>query len=130
MTASGPGGLRVLIADDNRDSADSFAILLQHEGHQVCLAYSGMDALAMGAKFRPQLMLLDLGMPDIDGHAVAQQVRSAEWGSEVVLVAVTGYGQAEDLRKTRENGFDHHFVKPVDFGLLQPLLKKCANAHG
>jgi CheY-like chemotaxis protein len=122
--------VRVLVTDDNRDSANSFAILLRLNGHEVCVAYSGQDALAMGAGFRPQLMLLDLAMPGMNGYVVARQVRAYEWGSKVILVAVTGYGQATDRRKTQDGGFDHHFVKPVAFSLLQPLLKKCADGLG
>jgi CheY-like chemotaxis protein len=130
MSTGSSEGLRVLVADDNRDSADSCAILLLHDGHEVCVAYSGEDALAMGAKFRPHLILLDIGMPGMDGHAVARRIRALEWGSAAVLVAVTGFGQAEDFHKTRHSGFDHHFIKPVDFSLLQPVMKKCAHAHG
>jgi CheY-like chemotaxis protein len=127
MTSNNSTGLRVLIADDNRDSADSFAILLQAQGHEVYVAYAGEDALAMGARFRPQLVLLDLAMPDIDGYEVARRIRANEWGSSVTLVAVTGLGQANDLRKTRENGFDHHLVKPVEIGSLASVLRKCAD---
>ena len=92
MRGNGLGSLRVLIADDNRDSADSCALLLQLEGYAVCVAYAGEDALAMGAKFRPQVMLVDLAMPRLDGFSVAQKIRDYEWGSAVTLVAVTGLG--------------------------------------
>ena len=126
MTSNNSTGLRVLIADDNRDSADSFAILLQVKGHEVCVAYAGDEAMVMGARFRPQLVLLDLAMPDIDGYEVARRIRANEWGSSVTLVAVTGLGQANDLRKTRENGFDHHLVKPVEISSLESVLKRCA----
>jgi len=118
--------MRVLVADDNRDSADSLAILLQLDGHEVRVAYSGEDALAMGTRFRPQLMLIDLSMPGMDGYSLARQIRANEWGSAVILVAVTGLGEEDVQRKTRDNGFDHHLVKPVEISSLQSLLKEYA----
>ena len=130
VKGSNPRSLRVLIADDNRDSADSCAILLQFDGHQVCVAYSGEDALEMGARFRPQLMLLDLAMPGMDGYSVARQVREREWGSAVILVAVSGLGGDDDRRRLRDTGFDHHLVKPVEIGSLRSLLKECAYLQG
>jgi CheY-like chemotaxis protein len=129
MTGNGAGGLRVLVADDNRDSADACAVVLRLEGHQVRVAYSGSDALTIGAEFRPQMVLLDLAMPSMDGYAAARQIRASDWGSATTLVAVTGHGQAEDLRKTRENGFDHHLVKAADFSLLQRLLEQHADSN-
>ena len=129
MTSNGAGGLRVLVADDNRDSADACAVVLRLEGHDVRVAYSGTDALTIGAEFRPQMVLLDLAMPSMDGYAAARQIRASDWGSATTLVAVTGHGQAEDLRKTRENGFDHHLVKAADFSLLQRLLEQHADSN-
>jgi CheY-like chemotaxis protein len=129
VKGNGPKTVRVLVTDDNRDSANSYAILLRLNGHEVCIAYPGQDALDISVKFRPQLLLLDLAMPGMDGYAVARQVRAYEWGSTLILVAVTGYGQATDRRKTQDGGFDHHFIKPVAFNLLQPLLQKCADAQ-
>jgi CheY-like chemotaxis protein len=126
MTSNGAGGLRVLVADDNRDSADACAVLLRLEGYDVRVAYSGTDALTIGAEFRPQMVLLDLAMPSMDGYAAARQIRASDWGGATTLVAVTGYGQAEDLRKTRESGFDDHFVKAADFSSLQRLLEQHA----
>ena len=126
MTGNGAGNLRVLVADDNRDSADACAVVLRLEGHDVRVAYSGSDALTIGAEFRPQMVLLDLAMPGMDGYAAARQIRASDWGSATTLVAVTGHGHAEDLRKTAENGFDHHFVKAADFSVLQGLLEQCA----
>lgn len=129
MTSSSPGGLRILVADDNRDNAESCAMVLRLEGHEVHVAHSGIDALAIGAGFRPQIVLLDLAMPGMDGYATASQIRASEWGSTITLVAMTGLGQAEDLRKTRENGFDHHFIKAAKFSLLQEMLKQCADGQ-
>ena len=129
MASNCAGGLRVLIADDSRDGADSCAMMLRLAGHEVRVAYSGQDALAMGAEFRPQMVLLDLGMPGMDGYAAARQIRASDWGSDITLVAVTGYGQADDIRKTRENGFDHHYVKATKFSMLEQLVKHCADAH-
>jgi CheY-like chemotaxis protein len=130
VNSDSPRTLRILIADDNRDSAEGCAILLQLDGHEVGVAYSGNEALAMGAKFRPHVMLCDLGMSEMDGYTVARHVRSYEWGSAVVLVAVTGYGQPADMRRTRDVGFDDHLVKPVELSSLKSLLKKCADGQG
>ena len=129
IESNGAGGLQVLVADDNRDSADVCAVVLRLEGHEVRVAYSGPDALAIGAEFRPQMVLLDLTMPGMDGYAAARQIRASDWGGATTLVAVTGHGHAEDLRRTRENGFDHHLVKAGDFSVLQQLLAQCADGH-
>jgi PAS domain S-box-containing protein len=118
--------VRVLVADDNRDSADSCALLLQLSGHDVCTAYSGLEALAIGAEFAPQLVLLDLGMPEMNGYEVARRIRAASWGTRVKLVAVTGWSQEEDKRQARIAGFDHHFAKPLDPDTLRDLTAKAA----
>jgi signal transduction histidine kinase/ActR/RegA family two-component response regulator len=109
-----PGKLRVLIADDNRDAADSLALLLAHDGHEVRTAYSGRAALSVMEIFRPQVAFLDIGMPELDGFAVAHAIRQRRGGMEVSLIAVTGWGQEEDKRRAREAGFTMHLTKPVD----------------
>jgi CheY-like chemotaxis protein len=114
---------RILIADDNRDALESLAQLLQLAGHEVHQAGDGLQALAVAAEVRPELMLLDIGMPGLDGYEVARRVRAQEWGGSTVLVAVTGWGQDSDRRRSREAGFDSHWVKPLDAHKLAALLE-------
>jgi CheY-like chemotaxis protein len=104
---------RILIADDNRDAADSLAMLLRLSGHNVHTAYDGMDAIDVARSFKPELVLLDIGMPRLNGHDTCRRIRSESWGKDVVLLAVTGWGQLDDRRRTVESGFDAHLVKPV-----------------
>ena len=113
---------RVLVVDDNTDAAESLATLLQINGHETRLAHDGTAALAEAAAFRPDVVLLDIGLPKLSGHEVARQIRAQPWGGEILLVALTGWGQDEDRRKSREIGFDHHLVKPVDLAELTQLL--------
>jgi signal transduction histidine kinase len=105
-------GLRVLVADDNRDSADSLAILLQMDGCEVRTVYDGARAIEVAREFKPQVMLLDLGMPGLSGYDVCRSIRQFDWGLNACVVALTGWGQDGDRRKTRIAGFDHHLVKP------------------
>ncbi len=114
---------RVLIADDNRDALDSLARLLQLGGHEVYAVPDGEQALQAAERLRPDLMLLDIGMPGVDGYEVARRVRSLDWGRSVVLVAVTGWGQDSDRKRSREAGFDSHWVKPLDAAKLTALLE-------
>jgi PAS domain S-box-containing protein len=118
--------VRVLVADDNRDAADSLAELLRLAGHEVRVAYDGRTALSVARPFRPDVMLLDLGMPNMSGYEVAAQVREEPWGRDVCLVAVTGWGQAADRADTTAVGFHEHLVKPVDFAELRALLARVA----
>lgn len=118
----------MLVADDDRDTADSSAVLLRSVGHDVRSAYSGAEALIAAARFRPQLVLLDIAMPMMNGYDVARSIRAAEWGRDMVLVAVTGWGRSVDKLKTSKSGFDHHLVKPIDFESLRALLARCAGA--
>ena len=113
---------RVLVVDDNRDAADSLAELLAVMGHEVRTAYGGAEGVAAAAEFQPQLVLMDLGMPKVDGLEAARRIRAGAWGGEPLLVALTGWGSAEDLRRTREAGFDRHLIKPVGLAELgEPL---------
>jgi two-component system CheB/CheR fusion protein len=116
-----PAPVRVLVADDNRDSADSLQRVLALYGHDVRVAYDGASALRIGAEFRPRVAVLDLAMPGTDGYDVARAIRR-QHGREVMLVALTGWGQDADRRRARESGFDHHLVKPVDPNELNQLL--------
>lgn len=120
--ASVPPALRILIVDDNEDSADSMAQLLSALGAEVKVAYGGHSALELLPVHRPSVVLLDLGMPDLDGHEVARQVRLDPELRDVTLIALTGWGQEETRRRTKEAGFDHHLVKPVEFEALLALL--------
>ncbi|MEA3192453.1 MAG: hypothetical protein QOD26_786 [Betaproteobacteria bacterium] len=113
--------LRVLVADDNRDAADSLQRILAHFGHEVRVAYDGAAALRVGQEFRPRVAVLDIGMPGTDGYEVARAFRK-KLGGEVKLVALTGWGQETDRRRALEAGFDHHLTKPVDPGALNDLL--------
>lgn len=114
--------LRVLVVDDNRDSADLQAALLQHNGHKVMTAYNGRDALEVAVSFRPEVILLDIGLPEVDGYEVAYRLRQQPELDGVVLVAMTGYGQPEDRQRSQAVGFDHHLVKPAEFADLQNIL--------
>jgi PAS domain S-box-containing protein len=115
---------RVLVADDNPDSADSCAALLELWGHDVQVAYTGPQALALAESFRPQVLLLDIGMPGLNGYEVAERIRAHEWGQDMTLVAITGWGQADDKRRALAVGFDHHLTKPIDPESLEPLLRR------
>jgi len=113
---------RILVVDDNQDAANSLGVLLRLSGQEVETAYSGAAALSRAADFRPALVLLDIGMPGMDGYQVARQIRQDPALAPIVLVAVTGWGQDEDRRRSKEAGFDHHFVKPVDPTTVEQLL--------
>jgi signal transduction histidine kinase len=121
---SGPSrpARRVLVVDDNADAADSLALLLRVDGHEVRVAYDGPAALQEAAAFRPEVVLLDIGLPRMDGYEVARRLRGQAELKEALLVAVTGYGQDEDRRRAEEAGFDAHLVKPTDPAVLHELL--------
>lgn len=115
--------LRVLVVDDNRDAAASLAMVLKVLGADVRTAYDGEAALEVLRTYKPSVALLDLGMPCMDGFEVARRARREPHGRDVTLIALTGWGQEEDRRRSREAGFDHHLVKPVDLEALQELLR-------
>ena len=119
-----PGALRVLVVDDNRDAADSMASLLRAMGHDVRVAYGGVDGLAQAGTFVPQIALLDIGMPDMDGHALARAIRALDVGPTMLLVALTGWGQHDDRERSRAAGFDEHVAKPIDVATLERLLAR------
>ena len=118
----------VLIADDLRDSADSLAMLLASMGHEVHVAYDGEQALLAVEALRPEVVLLDLGMPKMNGFEVCRRIRKLPWGSAITLIAQSGWGQDADRRRTREAGFDHHIVKPIDPDALDTLLRELTSA--
>jgi signal transduction histidine kinase len=113
---------RVLIVDDNVDAADSLALVLELDGHVTKTGYSAQDALEQAVAFEPDVILLDIGLPEMDGYEVARRVRALGRADDVKLIALTGYGQVEDLRRAQEAGFDDHLVKPVDFEILTRCL--------
>jgi CheY-like chemotaxis protein len=116
-------GLRILVADDNRDAADTCAALLELSGHHVQTAYCGRQALELAESFRPHAMLLDIGLPDLSGYTLAKHIRESSWGRRTLLVAVTGWGQSEDRRRAYEAGFDHHLAKPVAAEAIESVLR-------
>jgi PAS domain S-box-containing protein len=115
---------RVLVVDDNTDAADSIAILLGAAGHDVRVAYSANSALQTAVEYQPEIVLLDLGLPGMDGYEVARRLRQRAELRDTKLVALTGYGQDADRQRSQEAGFDYHLVKPVDSGTLQELLER------
>jgi signal transduction histidine kinase/CheY-like chemotaxis protein len=114
---------RVLVVDDNRDAADSLANLLRILGHEVRVGYDGPTGLALAEEFRPQLCLLDIGMPEMDGRALARAIRERSWGRDVRLAAVSGWGQREDREQSHNAGFDDHVAKPIDLATLERILR-------
>jgi CheY-like chemotaxis protein len=115
-------GRRVLVVDDNRDAADSLAMMLRYAGAQVRVEYDGFSALEAIPDCRPDVVLLDIGMPRLNGCDLARTIRSDPAHGNLLLVALTGWGQAADRMRSHEAGIDHHLVKPVDFDVLQELL--------
>ncbi len=118
---SGPS-LRVLIVDDNRDAAESLEMLLESLGHEIRMAHTGPAGLDAAFEYSPHAVLLDIGLPELDGLEVARRIRSNPGSAGVVLIAMTGYGQDDDRRLSREAGFDHHLVKPADFDQVLAIL--------
>jgi signal transduction histidine kinase/PAS domain-containing protein len=117
-----PTGRRILVVDDNRDAADSLGMLLRMMGNEVHTAHDGLEAIGAAAAFQPDMVLLDLGLPKLNGYEAARRIRAQDGGTDMVLVAVTGWGQEDDRRRSKEAGFDHHMTKPVEFDALQKLL--------
>jgi len=121
-TSSGPHR-RILVVDDNKDAAESLAELLTIMGHEVRTAHDGEAGVAAAAEFRPELILMDLGMPKLDGYEAARRIRAEPWGSKPFLVALTGWGADHDRQRTHDAGFDRHLVKPVDPDALTRIIK-------
>lgn len=113
---------RILIVDDNKDSADSLALLLEITGNKTYMAHDGVEAVEAIEKHRPEVVLLDIGLPKLDGHEVCRRVREQPWGKDIMVIALTGWGQEDDRRKSEEAGFNGHLVKPVDYDKLLELL--------
>ncbi|RIL06217.1 MAG: hypothetical protein DCC71_07445 [Proteobacteria bacterium] len=122
--------LRILVVDDHVDAALSLAMLLRALGHRVEVAHDGTDAFAHAEALRPDVVLLDIGMPRVSGYEIARRIRRADWGQRVFLLAVTGWGREQDKRRALEAGFDRHLVKPVEPGALARLLAGLAPDAG
>jgi signal transduction histidine kinase/integral membrane sensor domain MASE1/CheY-like chemotaxis protein len=120
----GPG-CRILVVDDNRDSAESLGMMLRVVGHDIRTAHDGLEALQAAAAFQPQVVLLDIGLPKLNGYEVSRRLRQEPWGKEVLLIALTGWGQEEDRQRALEAGFNHHLTKPPDPNTLLELLPRC-----
>jgi PAS domain S-box-containing protein len=115
---------RILIVDDNRDAADSLATMLQMLGHEIDTAYDGLEAVQSAATLRPDVVVLDIGLPKMNGYEAARHLRGQPWGKDILLIALTGWGQDEDKRRAEEAGFDHHVTKPVTLAMLEGLLSR------
>jgi CheY-like chemotaxis protein len=117
-------GMRILVVDDNRDSAESLAMLLRLFGNDVQSVYDGRLALQVATAYRPDVVLLDIGLPGLDGLQVCQCLRKQAGRTQPLIIAMTGYGQEEDQRRSKEAGFNAHMVKPVDLETLQEFLSR------
>jgi len=120
--------MKVLVVDDNRDAAMSLSMLVELLGYETQTAYDGQEALDVAEQFTPDVVLLDLGMPRMDGFEACRRMRERPWGSRVAVIAVTGWGQAEDQRRTEAAGFDRHLLKPVAADLMVEMLAKLDSA--
>jgi CheY-like chemotaxis protein len=119
--------LRVMVVDDNRDAAILMGRLLRTLGNDVQVAHDGFTALEVAEQFRPEAILLDIGLPEMDGYDTARMIRELPALKEVLIIAVTGWGQEEDKEKGKQAGFDHHVVKPADSATLMQLLSGARN---
>jgi signal transduction histidine kinase len=117
-----PSRRRILVVDDNRDAAEMLAIMLGAWGQETRVAHDGREALAVAGAFQPDIVLLDIGLPDLDGYEIGRRLRTEPWGQRALLVAVTGWGQESDLERSRHAGFDRHLVKPVVPRVLRELI--------
>jgi PAS domain S-box-containing protein len=113
---------RVMVADDNKDAADALAMLLELAGHEVRVAHCGRAALSVAQTFRPEVALIDIGMPDLSGYEVAKELRRESWGAGIHLIALTGWGRDDDRQRAKDAGFDRHMTKPVDPGAVEAMI--------
>ena len=125
-----PVARKVLVVDDNRDAVESLVAVLGLEGHEVAAAYDGEEAITAGEQFRPQVILMDIGMPGMSGHEACRHIRTLDWGGSATILALSGWGQEEDRRASLEAGFDAHLVKPVDMDVLLEMLATMEQSGG
>src|SRR6185312_1082988 len=121
---AGTKSRRILVVDDNRDSASSLAMLLKLTGNETHTAFDGVEAIEAAESYRPEIILLDIGLPKLNGYEACRRIREQSWGKDILLIALTGWGQDEDRRTTEAVGFDAHLVKPVEHAVLAKLLAK------
>jgi CheY-like chemotaxis protein len=115
---------RVLVVDDNVDSAKTLSMVLDVMGHQTTLANDGLEAVRIAQDFQPEIVLLDIGMPKLNGYEACRQIREQAWATQVIIIAVTGWGQDEDRQRSKDAGFDMHLVKPLDPLVVERLMRK------
>jgi signal transduction histidine kinase len=125
-----PGGCRVLLVDDNRDVVRSMTRFVRQLGHDIRVAFDGQEAVEIAGEFMPDVVLLDIGLPKLNGYDVARELRAKPWGDKMIIVAVTGWGRETDRRQSREAGFDTHMTKPVDPAALEAFLNSCSTRLG
>jgi DNA-binding response OmpR family regulator len=128
-----PPGRRIVLVDDNRDAADTLAMALRLQGHEVEVAYDGESGFEIAQQHPPGIMLLDLGLPGVDGHEIARRIRQTEWGRCILLAALTGWGQEPDRARSMDAGLDAHFVKPLEPEQLSAqllLVERSRARHG
>jgi CheY-like chemotaxis protein len=113
---------RILVVDDNEDSANSLTMLLRLAGNETRTAYNGLDAVSSARDYQPEVIILDIGLPELNGYDAARRIRQLPGGKDLLLIALTGWGQEEDQRKSKEAGFNAHMVKPVNYEQLMNLL--------
>ena len=126
LTNTTPRRFKILVVDDNHDSALSLAMMLSIMGHETRTAHDGESAVVSAETFRPEVVLLDIGLPKLNGYEVAQRIREQSWGASMYLIAVTGWGQDEDRQRSSEVGLNLHMVKPVEPSALEKLLASLA----
>jgi PAS domain S-box-containing protein len=124
--AAATAALTILIADDNPDSVESLGILLRANGYQVHLAHDGREAVESATRLKPDVIILDIGMPKLNGYDAAKRMREQDWAATVLFIAITGWGQAQDRQRSMDAGFNHHLIKPVDAEELEQLLQTYA----
>ncbi|HYF50118.1 MAG TPA: PAS domain S-box protein [Planctomycetota bacterium] len=122
--SSATAGLRVLVVDDNEDSAESLALFLQLAGNEVQTAHDGLEAVAVAERFRPNVVLLDVGMPKLNGYEACSRIRKQAWSEGMIIIAVTGWGAEDDRQRTKDAGFDAHLTKPVDPDALSKTIRE------
>jgi CheY-like chemotaxis protein len=115
--------LNILIADDNLDSVESLGMLLSACGYKVHLAHDGAEAVEVAVRIQPEVVILDIGMPRLNGYDAARCIRELAWAADALLIAITGWGQEQDKQRSIAAGFDHHLIKPVDANELERLLQ-------
>jgi CheY-like chemotaxis protein len=124
-----PKSFRILVVDDNHDSALSQAMMLSIMGHETRTAHDGESAVTEAERFLPEVVLLDIGLPKLNGYEVAQRIREQSWGASMFLIAVTGWGQEEDRQRSTEVGLNVHMVKPVEPAALEKILADLAQGE-